>query len=108
VRLVAVGVAVLVAALVGDVAAAVVLAGGTVTTFWGAAKVTARLVRLADLLGDLPERLGGIERRLDRGHEHFELIEDRLDALEAPAREAANASSGIARELEVDLRQAPG
>ena len=104
-RLVAVGLAVVVAATVGDVAAAVVLAGATVGTLWTAAKVLARLVRLADMLADLPEWMARVDRRLDVGHERFEEIRDRLGAVEGPAREAANASSGIARELEVPVRR---
>lgn len=103
----------LLAALIGDVATSVILfgtAGMTLAIGWK--KVIAPLVRLADLLGALPERLDGIDERfdgvderLDRGHAQFEVIRERVEAVEGPASVAAEKATAVARELDVPSRQ---
>lgn len=103
-KLAAVGVAVLVASLIGDVAAAVVLGGATIATLWAGGRVLFRLVRLADMLTELPKWMLSVTARLEAGHENFEEIRDRLDGLEGKADAAANQTAAVARELDVSVR----
>lgn len=84
----------LMATWIGDAATSVILfgsAGMTIAIGWR--KVIAPLVRLADLLGGMPEWM--------------ERIEERLEAVETPAAVAAEKATAVARELDVQSRSEP-
>lgn len=96
------------ATIVGDAAAEIMAYGGAaivIGAVWR--KVIRPLIALSELLGGLPAWMKTHDERIERGDAKFSAIEGRLRAVEQHAGLAAEASTALARDLDVHHRGEP-